>query len=119
MKSSILKTVFPINGREDRPVVALIEITSLGLLGDVKRMLMNGYDANEADEYGTTAALVAAEQNDLSMLKLLVEHDASLSVKDGRGRTIIGWAEKHKNQAMIDFINSQQQNSYHFFHFVC
>lgn len=99
----------PMNGLEDQPAILLIELVSLGQLDAVKKMLLDGYDANETTEYGETAAFLAASRNDFDMLKLLAEYGAKLDVKDGRGRNIIGWAKYFKNQEMIDYINSVER----------
>ena len=86
----------------------LIGIVSLGQIKALNELLSQytNLDVNEKDDDGNFAAIIAAKHNDLSILKLLVHHGAKLDLKDGYGRTVIGWAKKHKNEEMIYFINS-------------
>jgi hypothetical protein len=44
-------------------------------------------------------------------LKLLVEHGAKLYLQDGFGRDVMGWAKKHKNSEMIEYINNQAEQN--------
>ncbi len=82
----------------------LIDYAEIGQVGAMRQLLSERQiDVNKSNEYGINAALVAAERNDLEMLKLLVEHGARLDVKDGMGRTPIGWAERNENAEMIEY----------------
>lgn len=87
----------------------LIGIVNLGQIRALKELLSKStdLDVNQKDENGNFAAIIAARHNDLEILYLLVEHGARLDLKDGFGRTVIGWAEKHKNQEMINYINER------------
>jgi len=84
----------------------LITLTFLGQKTAVKQFIENikFVDINMADDFGNCAVLVAAERNELDMLKLLVTLGANLDVLDKDGYTPLKWAQDYKNQEMIDFI---------------
>ncbi len=84
----------------------ILELADLGLIDDIKRVKAHfgeRFNPNIQDN-GSFPALIAAQRNDLEMLKLLVEYGAKLNTPDGRGRTVFDWACRHKNEAMIEFI---------------
>ena len=91
-------------------ILELLQIVSLGQIRALENLLSRSknLDVNEKDEYGNFAAIIAARRNDLDMLKLLVEHGAKLDLKDGFGRTIMGWAIKYKNEETIKYINENK-----------
>jgi ankyrin repeat protein len=94
---------------EKRPYIdisILLDMIALGQIETVETVLNEspGYDVNQKNKLGTFPALLAANQNNLRLLKLLVTHGARLDQKDASGRTVMGWAKKYDNQEMIDFI---------------
>ncbi len=94
--------------RELKGNVQLIDLVSLGQKEAVEELIKKSgknFDVNEMDACGNLAVIIAAERNDFPLLKLLVENGARLDLEDSRGRTVKGWAEKNKNQAMLEFIN--------------
>ncbi len=87
----------------------LIQIVNLGQRQALEELL-NKYenlDVNQKDDYGNFPAIIAARHNDLPILKILVEHGAKLNLKDGFNRTVMGWAQKHKNEEMKKYIDDQ------------
>jgi ankyrin repeat protein len=90
--------------------IPLLQIVSLGQIEKLRDLLRTSkIDVNETDENGGLAVVIAARRNDLSMLRLLVEHGAKLNEKDGWGRTVDGWARKHNNIEMLTFIESVER----------
>ncbi len=88
--------------------VQIIDIVRLGQKSAVEELLQKysgSFDINEQNTSGSFATLVAAERNDLPMLKLLVTYGARLDLKDGRGRTVRGWAEQNNSKDMLNFID--------------
>ncbi len=61
---------------------------------------------NKTDDLGSTLAIIAAEANDLEMLRWLATRGAKLDVSDNSGRTPVGWAMKHGNEEMKKFIET-------------
>lgn len=91
----------------------LIQIIVLNQIEVLKRLLARNpnIDLNLKDEYGHLPVIEAAKRNNLSMVKLLVEHGAKLHDKDGMGRNVEGWAKKHNNKDMINFLEQDPSNA--------
>ncbi len=89
--------------------IGLIQIVKLGQIRALKEFLSKSknIDVNQKDEHGNFAAIEAARNNDLDILKILVDYGAKLNLKDGFGRTVDGWAKKHNNKEMIMYIESK------------
>lgn len=86
--------------------VDIIEYTKRGMVKQVEKLINDKIDVNEQDANGNYAVLCAAERNDLTIMKMLVEAGASLDVIGSGGVTPLGYAEYNKNDQMIDFINN-------------
>ncbi len=88
--------------------IELIQIAKLGQTRALKNLLSKSkdIDVNQNDEFGNFAAIEAARNNDLDMLKTLVERGAKLDLTDGFGCTVTGWAKKHRDEEMINFIEN-------------
>ena len=89
----------------------LIEYTALGQKKTVQKLLDAGCDVNIIDEFGLTAAIVAAKRNDLEVLNILKERGADLSLKDKMGQDALFWARQNKNHVMIELISQQHSNN--------
>lgn len=91
----------------------LLGTVSMGQIRALNELLSESpnIDVNGKNVDGNFAAMIAAQHNDLPMLKLLVSHGARLDLKDGFGRTVMGWAKKHKNNEMVEFINNKLSES--------
>lgn len=91
--------------------VEAIEYASAGQIRAIEKFIDEGGDVNEMNEFGTTAAIIAASRNDLSMLKVLVEKgQADLTVKDASGKSAMDWAITFKNESMEDYISAHSQD---------
>jgi ankyrin repeat protein len=86
------------------PLVDLVYMGQMNAVKDLIEKLGSRLDINEKDKSGNFAAMMAAERNDLPMLKLLADNGADLSLTDGRGRSVKGWAMKHNNSEMLELI---------------
>lgn len=84
--------------------VPLIECTALGLKEDVDSLLAQSVDVNEQNDAGDTAALTAARNNRLDLLKILAKAGCDLSIEDETHTTCLQWARLYKNEEMIAFI---------------
>lgn len=96
-------------------LIQIIEYARIGFTKGIKQILNNNKEmVNIRDSSGATAALVAAEQNDVETLKLLINNGADLTIPDLDGVTVIDWAKKHNNQDMMDLIaeNTTSYSSY-------
>ncbi len=93
-----------------------LDIIALGQTDTIEAVLRDspGYDVNQTNKLGTFPAILAASKNNLRLLKLLVNYGAVLDMKDGAGRTVMGWANKHENQEMIKFIENTLASSVSF-----
>lgn len=67
-------------------------------------------DVNAQDVNGTTPALLAAKRNDLTMLKLLVENGADVTIGDQLDQTPMLWALHNENDEMAEFIEMHSDN---------
>ena len=85
--------------------VDIIEYAKKSMIDDVSRCIQSGHDINAKDYYGVTAIQVAAENNNFSMLRILIEAGAKL-VEQNDGTTVLGWAKYHENKEMIEFIEN-------------
>lgn len=83
----------------------LLTLVSLGQIDAVKEFV-TPENVNLSDGFGNCAVLIAAQNNNLNMLKLLTAAGAKLDVSDSDGRTPLGWATHNKNNDMINFINT-------------
>ena len=102
------------------PISTLLSIISLGQIDVLKKVLDEcaqrnlKIDLNEKDSFGNFVTILAAQQDNLLTLKLLVDHGAApslcLDFKDGAGRTVMGWAKKHNNIEMISYITEVLEN---------
>lgn len=96
------------------PISTLLDVLMSGQVDALKKVLDDcaqrklRVELNEQDDFGNFLTILAAQLNNLSLLKLLVDHGAapslSLDFKDGRGRTVMGWAKKHNNTEMVAYI---------------
>jgi len=76
------------------------------------RLVEKGADANYAGKFGNRTLLhVAAAQGNLNLVKQLVEqHRANLLPYDNEGKTPIKYADDNKHQAVVQYLQQQQQN---------
>lgn len=86
------------------PLTSLVSLGQLAAVRELKQKLNDRLTVNNQDASGNLPATIAAERNDLPMLKLLVEYGADLELLDGRGRNALGWARKNQDNEMITFI---------------
>jgi len=63
--------------------------------------------------YNSTPVHVAANNNDLDILKLLVENGADVTIKDKYGERPFSCAVKNKNEEMMAFIKSLEPEQWH------
>ena len=85
-----------------------LEIVTIGSTGAIKEILESPdvykVDINYRDDFGNAACLLAAQRNDLKMVKLLKRNGANLMVEDGFGRTVLSWADQYSNDEMRDIV---------------
>ncbi|MBN9298719.1 MAG: ankyrin repeat domain-containing protein [Filimonas sp.] len=63
--------------------------------------------------YNSTPVHVAAENNDLATVKLLVQHGANVTIKDKYGERPYNCAVENKNEEMMLFLKSQEPEQWH------
>lgn len=90
----------------------LIELVYLGQKEDVKTLLERGYDINEQDKYGTSAALAAVTRNDINMLKFLIDHGARVDLRDVFGKTPLSKAQEMGSTDIANLIQITLQTQY-------
>ena len=82
-KAAILLPVTPKSGRyrtyHRQP--ALIVATEKGRAGIVTWLIANGFDVNEADEFGGTALISAAQQDEPEIVEILLQAGADIDAK--------------------------------------
>lgn len=83
---------------EDDP--AFTELMQTAVLGDVARaqeLLNYGASINAQDRKGTTALMYAVSNNNLAMVKLLLEKNADISLKTMSDKTAMFFAKKYSS----------------------
>lgn len=83
----------------------LIELIVFGQKRAIANLISENRNVNVRNKFGQSAALMAAKQNNLDILKMLTNAGADLSVNDGMQQDPLFWAKYHQNQEMIQFIN--------------
>lgn len=88
--------------------VDIIECTRYKMHDHIRALIKRGDDVNEQNESGTYAVVLAAENNDLETLKILVnEGGARIDVKNGSGSSPLSYAAEYQNWGMHEFILQQ------------
>ncbi|MGE3318299.1 MAG: ankyrin repeat domain-containing protein [Candidatus Berkiella sp.] len=90
-----------------RDGVKVADLVELGQIDDVKMLIKDGGDVNEADKHGNYPVIIAASRNDLEMLKVLVKAGAKLRVTNEDGDNAATWAKRHNNPEMVNYINEK------------
>ena len=70
-------------------VGSLMEACSKGYIEEVKKILKQGADANEKDEYGKTPLMYAIHNGNFEIASLLIDNGADVNVKDEYGTAIL------------------------------
>jgi ankyrin repeat protein len=86
------------NLKADKLNKSFLEASGRGDLENVKNHLEVGADINSRNADGNTAVHLAVENEDTSLLKLLVEKEADLNIKNTKGMTPL-----HQAIQMMDF----------------
>ncbi|QQS50926.1 MAG: ankyrin repeat domain-containing protein [Bacteroidota bacterium] len=84
----------------------------------VKMFLNYGVDVNYCEPdmvfpYNSSPVHVAAKNNDLETVKLLVQHGADVTRKDNYGERPYNCAVENKNEALMAFIKSLEPEKWH------
>lgn len=80
---------------------------SLGLISEVELFIAEGHDVNVQNKFGNCAVLMAACNNAMDILKLLIEKGhANVDVQDHFGHSPLQFARKNKNDAMVELIET-------------
>ena len=86
---------------------SLIWASELGRVDQVKFLLDCGADVNAADRFGSTGMHDAVRSRDDNVIKLLMENNFDLKLKDQFGLTPIDAAERGNNQLIYDYLKLQ------------
>lgn len=89
---------------EELHLPELVYWSSLGELEQVKVLLEQGIDPNQADDEGYSALHAAAENNHLNIVKLLVSKGASVNHKSPY--TALELAEMADHQEIMAYLKS-------------
>lgn len=84
--------------------IKIIDVVNVGSTLDVERLLKQGFDPNEPDEYGNYAIIVAASRNDIATFKVLMNGGAKLHVINNDGYSAMTFAKANSNEEMIKLI---------------
>jgi ankyrin repeat protein len=97
------------NNQMEEPI-AILEVTALGIIADVKALIAKGCDVNQKDRYGNCAVLMAASRNDMGILRELVAAGGRVDIEDHFHHTPRSWAEENDSNEMISFIDTTMQS---------
>lgn len=89
---------------EELSLPELVYWASLGDLDQVKQLLLEGQDPNQADDEGYSALQAAAENDHLEVVKLLVEKGAQVDYKSEY--TALRLAEMASNIDIVNYLKS-------------
>jgi len=89
---------------EELSLPELIYWASLGDLDQVKQLLLEGQDPNQADDEGYSALQAAAENDHLEIVKLLVGKGAQVTYKSEY--TALQLAEMAGNIDVVNYLKS-------------
>lgn len=85
-------------------------LVSTGQLDEVKAYCNKRFDVEILDEFGNSATIKAAEVNNVEILKVLIDAGATVDIQNDIGYSPLSWAERHKNQEMVNLIESRIRN---------
>lgn len=74
---------------------------------------VNFYVKDMVYPYNTSPVGVAAQNNDIELVKLLVQHGADLTIKNSYGERPYNYAVENKNLEMMQFIQSLEPEQWH------
>lgn len=83
-------------GRADSP--------RAGNAGVVKTLLARPVDLEAADEYGSTALIMAALRGDEEIVKWLLDAGADSAAADRNGWTAMVWATSRRHQGVVELL---------------
>lgn len=67
-------------------------------------LLRNGADASNADEFGTTALMLAARDGRLGAMRLLIQFDARVDARDIEGWTALFYAARAQQAGAVQLL---------------
>lgn len=89
---------------EELHLPELVYWASLGEVEEIEKLLAQGVDVNQTDDEGYSALQAAAENDNLDVVKLLVEKGANVAYKGEY--TALQLAEMAGNSAVVDYLKS-------------
>jgi uncharacterized protein len=87
--------------KEGTPLTACVYKGDLLL---AEKLLKKGANPNIADDNGSTCLIMAAQINNIDMVKLLLRYKADKTIKDKQGKTAADYALFTNNTAFIDLL---------------
>ena len=88
------------------PLPPLVPAAHDGRTAEVRRLLDEGADVDQADEYGFTALLWASARNHIEIAAVLLEAGADVNKANFYGRTPMSWACYDGHLAMAQLLSS-------------
>ena len=74
----------------------------------VEHLIVNGYyDVDCYDLAGNTALIIAVQDDNLDMVKLLLSLKADKSLQDSNGKTALDYANESSNHAIVSLLNEK------------
>jgi uncharacterized protein len=98
-------------GSPDIKVSALIAAVNNNYPEIAKMMLDAKADVNWKDNLDNNAIMYAASAGRLDMVKMLVEHGASLTTPNAEGNLVIDNARRSGNTELVNYIDAQMKKS--------
>lgn len=79
----------------------LIEAAEYGDIKRIKELIKNGVNVNTPNANGFTAITIAAMNNNLDMLRLLLSAGANPYIRAKNNQNAVDWAHAHDNKEML------------------
>uniref|UniRef100_H2ZU23 Ribonuclease L n=1 Tax=Latimeria chalumnae TaxID=7897 RepID=H2ZU23_LATCH len=96
------------DGDKKTPLILAAEKNSIKLLKIL--MKKDGNDVNAKDKTGTSALLIAVNNNNYEMAKLLCKNHADVNCRDKSGNTPIKVANRNYNHKLVNLLRKYEQS---------
>lgn len=88
----------------------IIEAAEYGDIKRIKEILKGGANINATNEAGFTAITIAAMNNNLDLLRALLNAGANPHIRAKNNQNALDWAHAHDNKEMLRLLDPSQHH---------